>query len=47
MFNFPLLLTKALKAKVHTVQADKLSIVFTTARWRSLPVAGPALKLGQ
>ena len=39
--------TAELTAKVTTVQADRLSMVFTTARWRSFPIAGPALKLAQ
>ena len=42
-----LLSTTELKANVVTVQADKLSTVLMTARWRSFPRAGTALKLGQ
>jgi len=34
-------------AKVVMVEADRLKTVLITARWRSLPTAGPALKLGQ
>ena len=47
MLNFFLFDTNAETAKVVTELAVKLSTVLTTARCRSLPSAGPALKLGQ
>ena len=47
MFSFPFGFTTELTANVITVLADKLSTVLMIARRRSLPTAGPALKLGQ
>ena len=47
IFNLFFLLQIDDRAKVVTVQAERLRIVLITALCLSFPSAGPALKLGQ